>query len=236
MSDENDNLPSLPNLAPVPVKEEPVTDISNEDLEKVNKFIEDGMPGLGLVDDGKMYRMMELYLSGKTYTQIARASRINKTMLLYLAHKFNWYGRRREFLTELESTMRIRLMEAKVVSHDFLLQLATLWQTKIGNKIEAYAASGDEAMASSIDLKEVDKYLKVVEMIHKIGPEGAKKPREQDDRPSVSPVTINLGNQGVTISTPMSTIREKTTADMLKQFADFKRAEEEKNIDSKKKN
>lgn len=240
MSDDNQNsgLPALPNFNPIATVPEPETDISNEDLVKVNKFIEDGMPGLGLIDDAKMYQMMELYLSGKPYTQIAKAVRVNRTLLLYLSHKFKWYTVRRELLGELELSIRARLSEAKMVSQDFLLQLLHAWQTKIGKNVESYLATGDDIKLAQIDLKEVDKYLKIVEMIHKLGPEANKSRNKDDSPPGPSPVTINIG-QGATISggeTVPTSPKEQSIANMLKTFADAKRAQEEIVVESKKKN
>src|SRR5690554_1539044 len=96
------------------VIDEPLTDLTLEDQRRVAKFIEDGMPGLGVVDDVTLYRVTDLYLSGKTYTQISQAVRVNKLILMYLSQKLGWYATRRSYLAEVESNIKTRVLEAKI--------------------------------------------------------------------------------------------------------------------------
>lgn len=224
MADDKKDLTAIVDRAPE-VKER-LADISTKDLEKVHRFIEDGLPGIGKVDDIKMRQIMDLYLSGKTYNDICDISGIKKTIIHYLSYKFDWPTAKNDYLIELESTMRERVLQSRVVSKDFMLQLTHMWQRKIGNKINKYLSTGDESIAASIDLKEIDKYLKTVEMLHTM--DAAKT----NGRPMVG---INAGD-GVTITktgensvdiTPNA--KEKTIGSILKQFADARREEEKQN-------
>jgi len=111
-----------------------------------------------------------------------------------------------------------------LVNQDFLLQLIHMWQKKIGNKITKYLATDNEQFAKDIDLKEVDKYLKTVEMLHKLSSE---KGGNAGGTPAVG---LNLGD-GDTIerkgdNTVEITPKSKAIGDMLKQFADSRREEE----------
>jgi hypothetical protein len=218
------NLPKAP---------EPTTDLTVDDRQSINKFIEAGMPGLGAVNEATLARMMDLYLEGKLHRQIARTVRVEKVLVMYLADKFNWYQLRREYLHELELTIRNRLLESKIVSQDFLLQLTQVWQKKIGSQITEYLRTGDENHANNINLKEIDKYLKTIEMLHKITAEGAPK------KPMAPAVGLNLGD-GVTVKKVGDneveiTPKSKTIGDVLKQFADSRRKESEIKSDIKKK-
>jgi hypothetical protein len=217
-------LPAFQNDAEVI---EPTTDLSPIDMEKIQKFAEAGLPGLATVDEPTLARMMNLYLEGKPYTQIARLVKVDKPLVLYLSHRFNWYLARREYLHELEATIRNRIIESKIVSQDFLLQLTHLWQKKIGKKINQYLSTEDDSHADGINLKEVDKYLKTIEMLHKITTDGPSA-----SKPQAPAVGLNLGD-GVTIkkigeNEVEVTPKNKSIGEMLKQFADYRRDESNK--------
>lgn len=214
---ENSKLPQL--------AEEPTTDFTTADLEKINQYMTDGLPGVMAVDDVKMMRIMDMYLSGKTYRQISTITRIPKVLIMYLSHRFKWFDTRKEYLEDLDKSIRGRLIEAKIINQDFLLQLMHLWQKKIGTKINEYLASGDEQYANQIDLKEVDKYLKTAEMLHRMttDPKGEGK----------SLIGLNVGD-GATITRTGDneieiTPKKKAIGEMLTELADFKRDQENKN-------
>lgn len=218
MSDDNKNVPVVP--------EQPQNDFSQKDLETIQAYQAGGLQGIAVVDEKKMASMLEMYLSGKTYRQIARTMQINKEIVLYMSYKFNWFELRQEYLVDMESSMRGRVLEAKIVNQDFLLQLQAMWQKKIGNKINKYLATDNEEFANEIDLKEVDKYLKTVELLQKLGSEG-KAPTADNTRPMVG---VNAGD-GVTIVRKGEneieiTPKSKAIGDALKMFADSRREEE----------
>lgn len=213
---------------------EPTTDLSPIDLEKVRAFREEGMPGVYNLEESQIARMMDLYLDGKPYSQISRITRISKTTIMFLSDKFNWFALRQDYLIELEANMRNRVIESKLVSQDFLLQLSHAWQKKIGKNITQFLATGDEKYANEIDLKEVDKYLKTIEILHKISSENAAG---KNKTPAVG---LNLGD-GVTITKKDDnsveiTPKQNTVGALLKQYADSRRDEElKKESDIKKK-
>lgn len=205
--------------------EEPQTDLTSNDLEIVKQYMDAGLPAIATIDEVKMSRILDMYLSGRTYRQIAMIVSVPKQMILYLSHKFNWFQIRQEYLIDLEANSRQRVLEAKIVNQDFLLQLQQMWRKKIGNNIVKYQATDNVDFANSIDLKEVDRYLKSVEMLHRLASE--KAPGQPN--PAVG---LNLG-EGVTVvrkgdNTVEITPKNKAISDMLKEFADFRR-EEEKN-------
>ena len=171
--------------------------------------------------------MLEMYLSGKTYRQIATTMSIKKEIVLYMSYKFNWFELRQDYLVDLESSMRGRVLEAKIVNQDFLLQLQAMWQKKIGSKISKYLATDNEEFANEIDLKEVDKYLKTVELLQKLASEG-KNPADST-RPMVG---VNAGDGVTIVKTGENSIeitpKSKAIGDALKMFADSRREEEKK--------
>jgi virulence-associated protein VagC len=206
------------------VKEQ-TTDISDKDMEKVNKFIEDGMPGVSTVNDTTLTRMFSLYLGGSTYWQISNIVGVKRPLIMFMSHKFDWYAARREYLTELQEQIKGRVIDSRLVSQDFLLTLTAAWQKKIGKKLQRYLATDDDEHANAINLKEVAQLLKTIEMIQDLDKEG------RDSKGRQPAVGLNLGD-GVTIERNGDKVtitpKEKSIGDMLKQFADTRRAEESK--------
>lgn len=216
MSEEN--KPAIP--------EQPKNDFSQKDLEVIKAYEEGGLKEIGTVDEKAMANMLDLYLSGKTYRQISTIVKLRKEIVLYMSYKFNWFDLRQEYLEDLESSMRGRVIEAKLVSQDFILQLQTMWHRKIGSRVTKYLATGNEEFIKELDLKEIDKYLKTAELLQKLAGEG-KSLTTDNTRPMVG---LNAGD-GVTIVKKGEneieiTPKSKAIGDALKMFADARREEE----------
>jgi hypothetical protein len=204
----------------------PVSDFTSKDLEVIKKYEEAGLPGLLTVDEVKLARIMDMYLSGKTYRQIAMTMATQKQIVLYLSHKFNWFQLRNEYIEDLEANMRNRVMEDRIVNKDFLLQLQHVWRKKISNKMDKYLATGNEEFLNEIDLKEVNHLLKTIETMNKMT---AEKAAAGQGTPSVG---LNLGD-GVTVVRKSDTEVEitpksKAIGDMITQYANLRREEENK--------
>lgn len=208
---------------------EPLTDFTDKDLAAIEKYVEAGLPGIAKLDELKLAGSMDLYLQGKTYRQISMTMGVEKSLVLYLSKKFNWFELRRDYLSDLELSIRGRLIEAKVINQDFLLQLQQMWQKKIGSHITNYLRTNDEAHANKIDLKEVDKYLKTVEMLQRLSADP-----KADAKPLIG---LNMGD-GVTVTKTGDnsveiTPKQKAIGDVLQQFADAKRKEEQEAREAK---
>jgi hypothetical protein len=204
----------------------PETDLTAHQLERVEKYKEAGLPGINSVSEHQTYKMFDMYLSGKTYTQISRITGVNKDIVLYLSHKMDWAILKNEYLMDMQRDLDKRLNETKIVSQAMLADMIHFYKAKIGKKIDRFLSTGDESAADSINPKDIDKYLKTVEMLHKFteerGSKGGKSPA----------VGLNVGD-GVTIKKVGEneveiTPKQKVVSDMLKQFANLRRDEENK--------
>lgn len=210
-------------MSNLPAKKEPDTDLSEKDMVKIEQFVADGLPGISAVNEMKLYKMMDLYLSGSSYWQISHAMDVKRPLVLYLSHKYGWPQTKREYIQEVESQLRARVVDAKLVSQDFLLQLIQMWQRKIGNQAKRFL-SGDEANpANQIDLKETAELRKTIELLLTLGSDG----RPATKTPAVG---LNVGS-GVTIERHGDdkisiTPKETVIGDMLKKWADERREQE----------
>jgi hypothetical protein len=201
------------------------TDITPKELTKVKEFEEAGRPGLASIAQNEIIltKALNLYMSGKTYTEIARTLSIKKEIVLFLGHKFDWYGTKLEHLIILDANIKDRILQARLMNQDFVLQIQQFFTKKIGRKMTKFHATGDEEIANSIDRKDIEMYMKSVDLLDKISSE--KIPTNA--RPTVG---LNLGD-GVTVkkigeNEVSITPRNKTVAEMLSDLANMKRSEE----------
>lgn len=197
----------------------PTTDIVGIDQDKLTKFIEEGMPGIGVVGEAEIAKMFDMYLAGKTYNDISGIMRTPKPVVLYLSHRLNWFSVRQEYIVNLETNIRQRIIESKLMSQDFLLKMIQMWHKKIGAKMSRYMSSDDEEFTDQINLKELDRYLKTLDMLQKsIAIPGS------ESRPLVG---INVGEGATMTRTGDNTIeitpKENAKTDMLKYYADMAR-------------
>lgn len=194
-----------------------------EDIEKIEKYKEEGLPGLDTVADDQISRMLDLYLDGKTYHQISRMMRVRKDLIMYLGQKFDWLTARLDYLSEVENQIVSRTIEAKVKGQDFLISLQLAFQKRLGKKVEAYLTTGNETHLDGVSLKEVEKYIKIMETIEKYTSVKAKR----GDKPLVG---LNVGDGMKITKTGENEIeitpKEKTKAEKLREFADVRRQEE----------
>ena len=110
------------------------------------------------------------------------------------------------------------------MSQDHLLNLAQMYHKKHGGKIMRYLETNDEAHTDQINLKELDRYMKIVDLIQKSTAEPAK-----EKGPLIG---LNLG-EGATVTRNSDneieiTPKQKAIGDVLKHYADLRREEEKK--------
>lgn len=198
------------------------SDFTMKDLEFIQKFKDNGLLGLASVSHLDHERMLGLYMDGKTYRQIAAILHIKKDTILYLSYTQRWYEMRKDYLEEVGATMPNKILESKLQSQEFLLNLVTAYQKKIGKNVNDYFRTNDKEKMNSLDTKDVATYLKIYEMLHKVSAENAANPL----------VGLNGMGDGVTITKTGKNSVEITPkggtpiGSRLKQFAELKRQQE----------
>jgi uncharacterized protein YnzC (UPF0291/DUF896 family) len=200
----------------------PTADFTMKDLELIEKFKENGMLGLHTLTEVDAERMMGLYMDGKSYRQIAQVTKKNKSIILFLAHKFKWFELRKEYLDELQATLKEKIVESKLQSQEFLLELVLAYQKKVSKNVHQYLRTDNAEFADQIDPKDINTVLKVMELLHKLSAEnlGEKPPLVGLSGMGEGMTITKTGANSVEI-TPKSPFSNK-----LKQFAEMKREQE----------
>jgi antitoxin (DNA-binding transcriptional repressor) of toxin-antitoxin stability system len=203
----------------------PQSDFTMKDLELIEEFKDSGMLGLHTLAETDVERMMALYMDGKSYRQIASLLKKNKSIILFLAHKFKWFEIRTEYLEELNASLKGKIIEAKLQDQEFLLHLSLAYKKKIGKNIDQYLRTDDSKFYDQIDNKDLGTLMKVMEMLHKLSSEnlGEKPPLVGLSGMSEGVTITKTGANSVDITPKKSGFSSK-----LKQFAELKRQEEKK--------
>jgi len=214
------NLPVIPNEGTVS------SDMTESEVALVKKFIDQGLPRIAEITEDQMVRMLDLYLKGNTYTQIAHMLRLQRVYVLYFAYKANWEQMKVEYLNEVQEKIKNRVIESKLRSKEFILLAIQSWQQKLGDKFTAFIATSDERHLEGLDFREVNSLLKLIEMINEMDGAGQGKDGK------TSPVGINLGSNGVILeklSDNSMSVTPKDAPDMgdlLQRLADERRSKE----------
>jgi hypothetical protein len=201
------------------------SDITSKEMQQVEKYKEAGLPGITSISDVGVAKAIDMYMGGKTYHEISKILGIKKDIILYLGHKFNWYGTKMEHLEILDANLKERILQANLVNQDFMLQIQEFFKQKIGSKMSRYFATGDDEISKSVDRKDIEMFFKAVELSNKLNEE---KSTSRQRGPTVG---LNLGD-GVSVkkvgdNEVVITPKAKTVGEMLNELANLKRKEEE---------
>lgn len=177
-------------------------DFTDDEVERINTYVTNGCVGLeGLVkDEHKVNNLFALYMSGKTYTEISKISRVKKDMVLYMAAKMKWYEKRMEYLDDIQSNITKKITETRTESLNFIASLISMHHRYYGDAINDYLRTGDRTIVDGLDLKQLTQYFKSIEILEKI----------------LNPANVNRGggsNTTVNINTPggkVEQVDEKT--------------------------
>lgn len=216
-------------MADIEVRKE----FNERDLKELEEYKAEGMPDLAGTPPETLKKIMELYLEGRTYREISQTLRVRRAMVMYLAQRFDWWSLRMNYLEEMQAQITRRVIDSKLSSQTFLLKLIHNWESKMSKRIDEYQRTGMEPKAGVIDFKEVDKYLKTVDVLHKLTSDNSE--RLKNPAPAIG---LNVGD-GVTISkdgntmTISPTVKDRTVGEMLKQIAEAKRQADQENGEGK---
>lgn len=167
MDESDKNLPTaVPEVAlPNPPED---TDYTPQEWADLQAFKAAGYPGIARIDLSATTRWLNLYLSGRTYTEIALQTKSDINLVLATAEKGMWFKKKSQMSEALAGSVYERVMENKLQSLHFLSDVMAFYHQTTGKKIKKYLETQDESVAKTIDLKGIEKYVKVLETVEKL--------------------------------------------------------------------
>jgi hypothetical protein len=217
---KEDNLPA-----------EPLTDLTEHDMKLLRQYVEDGLPGIGILTEDLLDRAQRSYFNGNIYTNVARAMMVKKEIILYAAHKFNWYLAKKTHIEELESKSLQNLSDALIRVKGGFTRLVLHNNQVMEDRLNYFERTSDSKTKEEID-SDTLKYAKLVDQLAGMN----KEARENFPKPS--PIGINIGS-GIKVTdnntgrTMDITPRKESMGAAIERMAEEERQEEKRKKNEK---
>ena len=171
----------------LPVKSE--SDFLDEEAKMLAAFREAGMPGLITIKEHQTFQWFSLYMADKSYQEIADITKAEKSLILYMAQKLNWFEKKLKYYNDVQGKISDKLIKTKVKSLDFMSTLAECYGRVYGAKLNTAIMNNDFSILDKIDPKQMSVYFKTLEMMQKL------TATPQNPKQNNMNVNVNVGNE-----------------------------------------
>ncbi|HLD91648.1 MAG TPA: hypothetical protein VI911_11675 [Patescibacteria group bacterium] len=167
-------------------------DMTQDEKDAIVEYRQNGCPGLVKIDSEKVTQWFELYVSGKTYAEIAEISHFNKNIILYVAHRGKWNDKKMSKINDIASSLWNKTCNSKIEGANTVATFMSAMNRYYINKLNKYLATNDDAIIENLDTNLLGKYHKTIEMLEKLIASGnpASIPLPPNESPSVN-ININ---------------------------------------------
>lgn len=203
-------------------------DMTKEEKELVQAFINHGCPGLLRVQHSDIYKYFELYMSGKTYAEIAVITKAPKDLIMYLSYKSKWMDHRFKHYENISLNLLDKVQQIKLDTANNLVTIIKALGKYCEQRYNRYLTTNDPEVLEKIDNKIVAQYYKSVELLKKIttSDEGG----DDEKKPGQPLVNVNVGLGGKTTITQTGEnkleISDDTAGEIMKALAGMKKEQE----------
>lgn len=203
-------------------------DMTKEEKEQVLEFIQNGVPGLLRVQHSDMYTLFKLYMSGKTYSEIATISKINKTLVMYLSYKSSWLDKRFKHYEDISLNILDKVQKTKLDIANKLVTMINATGKFLEDEYNQYLKTNDKAIIQNIDSKIISGYHKSIDSLKRVlDTEEENDPNKKPKQPLVN-INVGMGAQIQQGADRPLEISDATTGDLIKALASMKKAAESK--------
>lgn len=199
-------------------------DLNEEERSSLESYIKNGCPGLTKLEDTQVFKWFELYMSGKTYSEIAVITKSKKDLIVYVAYKSKWLEKRTEYFTSITQNMTNKITNIRAESINTVATIVSSLNKYFGKKFDQYLATNDDSIIENIDSKVLEKYYKSLEILEKVVNPTSKDP----NRNPSTPVNINISGASVQQSSDSSldiSVKDDPS-ELLKKLAQQKKNQE----------
>ena len=203
-------------------------DFTEEESESLQDYIKNGKPGISRAVESDIFKWFELYMSGKTYQEIAKITNSKRDLILYISAKSKWTEKRLAYYSDLSQNIAEKLKQAKVDSLNTVTSIVAALGKYYGDKFNNYIATKDNDIIEDMDTKMLGQYYKSMEILDKIVGGAVRGDKSSNDNPNVN---INIG-AGAKISQTEDgdiDITDDVAGDMLRFLANRKKKDSEEN-------
>lgn len=205
-------------------------DLTTEEKKVVAEYVANGCPGLVKINDDKVFKWFELYMTGKSYTEIAHLMRENKDLIMYVACRSRWLDKRMQYYNDMAVAFSNKLKKAKVDSANTVVNAIAALSKYHNKKFNDFLTTNDQSIIDNMDTKLLGQYYKSLETLDKlVNPAGSDDPDKDKSGKSGPTVNVNVGS-GATVKQIGDDTVEITTdeaaGDLLKALSNYQRTKE----------
>jgi hypothetical protein len=205
-------------------------DMTKEEKEVVLEFISNGCPNLLRVNQSDIFKYFELYMSGKTYAEIAVVTKSPKDLIMYLAYKSHWMEHRFKHYENISLNILDKVKQVKLDTANNLVTIIKALGKYCELKYNKFLTTNDLSTIEGIDNKIVAQYYKSIELLDKVlnaedDSDDSRKPKQ----PLVN-IHMGMGAQATVkqVNDKTLEITDETAGEMLKALASMKKEVERK--------
>lgn len=172
-------------------------DKTPQEKESLDRYKKNGCPGLTSLEETDVFKWFELYMSGKTYTEIAQITKSKKDLVMYVSSKGKWLEKRIEYYRDISEHIVKKTSQAKIDSINTLSAMVSALSKYYGKKFNEYLANNDDSIIEEMDTKMLAQYYKSTESLEKIMTQS--DPDGDPDGDKAKGININLHSSNAQI-------------------------------------
>lgn len=206
-------------------------DFSPEEVSSLRSYKNNGCPAIHRYVESDFFQWFELYMSGKTYTEISKITNTKKDLILYTSDIGNWHDKRMQYYSDLSDNMLQKCNDSKIETLNTVTTMVTALNQYFGSKFDKFLKTKDESIIETLDTKLLSQYYKATEAVDKIigGSVGANTGEGKSPL-----VNINLTGRAKVTQTDENTVEvesegtitEKEVGEVLKGLSKIKKIRE----------
>ena len=207
-------------------------DMNVEEKASLQDYIKNGCPGLVKVSEDEVFAWFNLYISGKTYNEIAQITKGKRDLILYVAHRARWHQKRLGHLTDISSHITQKIQKAKLESANTVVNAITSLGKYYDDKFNKFLSTNDKDIIENMDTKMLGQYYKSLEILDKIAPserESSKDSAQPTVNINIGPSKIKQKDDNTVDITPEdtdSTENTKAAKDILRALSQLQKSKE----------
>jgi hypothetical protein len=204
------------------------SDFTSEEVRSLQEWKDNNKPGLHSLTQDKSFQWFRLYMSGKSYSEIAKMTNSKKDLILFVSERSNWVQLKMDHYADISSTMVKKYQETKLESLKTMTTMVNALNKYFGDKFDKYLKTNDDSILENIDSKMLAQYQKASEGIDKIMAEITGDPDKGSGNSKTPTININMGNNSTIKQTDENTIdiesnEDKEAAEILASLSKLKK-------------
>lgn len=196
------------------------TDFTDQELEDLEKWKKGGRKGITALSEADIFQCFNLYMSGKTYKEIADTTNKRLECILYVSEKSKWYGKKMAHYDSIAMNLEEKLMKTKLDSVNTITNVIAALGKYYNSKFDRFLSTNDPTLIEDIDTKLLAQYYKALESLPKII--GSSTSGDGSNSPSIN-INMPSGAKIEKLDDNTVEITDEKAAKLLKALAAVKK-------------